>query len=231
MNYEGWMVSLYDLYREEYNDYYQIKKGKFLKRLKDSYKKGKIKGIFKEFLTFPNKLAMIGFIIYCIAEISALIPYFISIRGDNATMMFISMGLMVTPPIILISIGKFTIKGYEKCVIVLKNVLTRKGIGSTEKINILIKDSNNYLNKREKINSIAKAIQLSTPIIVVIIGNEKYRDAINNFISGNIEILSISIVIAVPVIVGYLIVTNRPEGRKQKIKELNYLLKITLLYM
>jgi len=231
MNYEGWMASLYDLYREEYNNYYQIKREKFLKRLKDSYKKDKIRGIIKEFLTFPNKLAMMGFIIYCFAEIVALVIYLTSIKEDNSTKMLISIVFMIIPPIILISTTKFTIEGYEKCVIVFKSVLAKKGIGTTEKINTLIQDSEKYLNKKKKVNYLIQTVQLSIPIIVAIMGADKYGTALNSFIVDNIEVLSIIIAVAILGIGIYLMITNRPEGKKQKIKELNYLLKVTAFYM
>lgn len=234
MDYEGWMLALYEVYREEYNRYYKVSKEKFFTRLKSSYKSGKIKGVCKEFLTFPSKKNMIGFIIYCFVEIVALIIYFSGIIKEDSIKTFTGVVLIAIPPLILINTYKFKIDSYERCIIVLNNVLKLKGMYSNEKINTLIIDSGKYINKNKKINYIIQFLQIIIPILTAVIGNQKIIDKYSGLLKGfdynYIKILSLIITVLICGIAFYLMFINRPDGKKQKLKELNNLLKITLLY-
>lgn len=136
MNYEGWIVSLYELYECEYNRYYQVNNESFFKKLNKLYKLYKlhgIKSVFKDLFWFPSKWKMIGFIIYCLAEIIALTTYLGGVMNDNSGISSIGILLMIIPPLILINTVKFSIDSYEKRVIILKKILMQKKIDSDKK--------------------------------------------------------------------------------------------------
>ena len=229
MNYENWMISLYDFYREEYKRYYQIEKERFFKRVKRSYNKGKVRGVIKEFFSFRSKKAMIGFVIYCVLEIVASIFYLIGLKDSNLTMVVIGLTGILIPPLFLIKTMKFSIDSYEKCVIVIKKILIQKGINSDEKLKQLTEDSGKFIRKSAKLDYILKLLQISIPVITPVIKKINI-ESINSFIKYNIELISIITILAIVTITIYILILNRPNGKRQKFKELNNLLKITLIY-
>lgn len=82
---------------------------------------------------------------------------------------------------------------------------------------------------------IFQLIQISIPGIKLLLGDSQittqYSVVINNFIDNNSEVISLIIIISIFIIGIYFMIINRPEGKKQKLKELNNLLKITSLYI
>lgn len=234
MTYEGWMVSLYEFYEDEYKRYYQVNNEKFLKKVKRLYKIGGVKGVLKDLFRFPSKWKMIGFIIYCISEMVALITYLIGFIKDNSSIIFIGIVLMIIPPLILVKTIKYSIYSYEKSVIVIKKILAQKKIDSDKKIDRLIIDSEKFISKDKLLGYAFQLLQISIPVLISLLDNSKmtnkYSELISNFIKNNFGVISLIIFIAIFTIGIYFMIINRPNGKKQKLKELNNLLKIALIY-
>lgn len=234
MNYEGWMVSLYEFYEDEYKRYYQVNNEKFFKKVKRLYNLGGVKGILKDLFYFPSKWKMIGFIIYCISEMVALITYLSGVMKDDSSIIFIGIVLMIIPPLILVKTTKYSIYSYEKSVIVIKKILAQKKIDSDKKIDRLIIDSEKYISKNKLLGYTFQLLQISIPILISLLENSKmtnkYSEVVSKFIKNNFEVISLIIFIAIFTIGIYFMVINRPNGKKQKLKELNNLLKIALIY-
>lgn len=231
VNYEGWMISLYEFYEDEYKRYYQVNNEKFFKKVK----RVGVKRALKDLFYFPSKWKMIGFVIYCISEIFALITYLIGFIKDDQSIVFIGIVLMIIPPLILVNTTKYSIYSYEKNIIVLKKILMQKKIDSDKKIERLIKDTEKYMDRSKIFAYIFQLIQISIPGIKLLLGDSQittqYSVVINNFIDNNSEVISLIIIISIFIIGIYFMIINRPEGKKQKLKELNNLLKITSLYI
>ncbi|MDU4478583.1 hypothetical protein [Clostridium sp.] len=210
MNYTGWIMAIYDKYKQKYNE---------------KYKNINNKRKFKE-LKVKEKIVLILYLTFVIIGVTL---YGAGIVLNNSLEYIIGTLFMICPPILLVYFDKLQIEIYKRHVRVLREVLEEENINTLPVIERLIRDTSGvlYKIKNGEINNYIKLASSLFGTVGAALGARNLLDKLNGN-AKNVAIIIIVIIIFVLAI--YLISLQLPNSKKAKIKELHEILKILLIY-
>lgn len=214
MNYNGWIMNIYDSYKEKYMFDRHMNKFSNFNKFKD--------------LNIIGKIILIAYFIFVIG---GGVSYFIGIYLNSPVISAIGLIAEVLPPILLIYNTRFKQEDYRKCVCTLREVLDEENINTIPAIKRLIRDTAGLLY-RIKDGEVNNYIKLITFISAsgLMFGVSNYLNKLD--IKNNNEVIMIEILVIVAIIVGVLYILRMiiPGSKYTKQKELHEILKILLIY-
>lgn len=218
MNYEDWIIIIYDRYKKKYSEKY-INNNKSTKKFKDL-----------------NIWERIKLILYFMFVISGGIAYLIGINLNIPIFFVIGVLFTIVPPMIIVYTIKFKLEDYKRNVHVLREVLEEENINTIPVIKTLIKDTDGILYKIKdgEANNYIKLMSFVGGLFGVLFGAafgvSNYLEKLKGENNNMATILKVIILIMVIVGVFYIIRRMIPENKYQKQKELHETLKILLIY-
>lgn len=206
MDYDGWLLSIYDKYKEKYNEKYPNERLKF----KEISSKNKIKMVYFFAVLFVG-LFVLGYAVYY----------------KNVQATFISILLIVLGPLLVMYTNETKLNKYRNHIDVLYNVLADEKLNRKTQIEDLAKDTGG-ISYRIKITDADKVLKLITSLL----GAASITYLFNK-VTSDILILIISLVIMIVSIIWviYSILLMVPNSRLERKKRFNELLKVLLIYM
>lgn len=207
MTYKGWIDTIYELYIEE--KYYYKEKKSLVRLIHSLNKNMKIKLI----ICFMGYIFGMGFYVY-------------GLFYNRKTIFFFGIIDIVLVMLYSKKVTKFTINDYKYNINILRNILKKESIYSIAVIDKLIKDTSSifYRLLNGDLSNLIKIITgiLSSVILKVFIENTSIELLISifNFLLATIIIIMLF----------FGIYSIYPYNRKTKMKELNEMLKILLIY-
>lgn len=213
MDYKGWIMAIYDRYKQKYNERYLTNKNR--RKFKNLTTKDKLKIIF-----------------YFILVIGGGISYFIGILLNNPIIFVIGILVEIIPPMILVYKTKFKMWDYKRCVNALRDVLEEENINTVPAIKKLIKDTAGVLYKIKdgEVNNYIKLLSFVSGAVGVAFGVGNYLDKLE--VKNNDMAVILKLFIGIAIIGGmiYIIILVMPGSKYEKRKELHEILKILLIY-
>lgn len=207
MNYKGWIDAIYDKYQKRYEYLY-------------------IKRTFLEKFKLLDKKIKRNFIIYMIGFIITMAIYIGGMFYNNYSAISFAMLFLLVLVIWIKHTTKFPLELYKRDIRILKDVLTDEGIYSVEIIEKLIHDTSNLMYRliNGDLSNVVKFLSaILGSVLLKTILDKTSINSIVVFLQGAIMLL-----ILIASICG--IYSAYPNSRNSKMKELNEMLKILLIY-
>lgn len=174
MNYTGWIMAIYDKYKQKYNE---------------KYKNINNKRKFKE-LKVKEKIVLILYLTFVIIGVTL---YGAGIVLNNSLEYIIGTLFTICPPILLVYFDKLQIEIYKRHVRVLREVLEEENINTLPVIERLIRDTSGVLYKIKN-GEINNYIKLASSLLFGTVGAALGDYSLNFSMSRNIFLFACLII-------------------------------------